>query len=176
MISPGLLPTLQLHGTIHSLHANHPAFSLFPPRYHVSKALGNPRQVIYYWATPVHGPFLHYSETVSLSIPSRPQTFNPLTPASSVPEIIGVDHYAQLSDTLESAFSSLLYNSSFLFVLSYLPRTAMWKGQCNLVPAPGAELTEHGLLQVLTVAVGMGLVCFIMYMFLCSSFRECSPC
>ena len=85
-----------------------------------------------------------------------------------------MDHYAQLSETLESAFSSLLYDVSFLFVCLALP--AMWKEQCDTVPAPGAELARGGPPVVLTVAVGVGLVCIIMYIFSCSSFEECSLC
>jgi hypothetical protein len=43
-------------------------------------------------------------------------------------------------------------------------------------PAPGAEPAGHGPPGVMMVAVGIKLVCIIMYIFSCFSSEECPLC
>jgi hypothetical protein len=44
-----------------------------------------------------------------------------------------------------------------------MPSSSTWKGQHDIVPGLGTELARHGPPQVLMVALGMGLVCMILY-------------
>jgi hypothetical protein len=39
------------------------------------------------------------------------------------------------------------------------------KGQWDMVPTPGREPVGHGSSQMLTVAIGIRLICIIMYIF-----------